>query len=53
MMLSIALPRKNLLASMQRAPVTVGSQAALIGVHPKIETMSVARNQPAMNAPTM
>lgn len=50
--LSTPLPRKNLLELMQRAPAIVGSQAALTGVQPKIDTKSMARNQHTMNTPT-
>lgn len=52
MMLSTALPMKKSLALIQRAPTTVLSQAAWTGIHPKMDTKIVARNQHTTNMPT-
>ena len=52
-MLSAALPMKNASALIHLAPAVVGYQAALTGVHPKMDTKSVARNQHTTNVPIM
>ena len=51
-MLSVALPMKKRSRLTQRAPRFDGFHDALTGMHPKIATSNIARNQQTMNVAT-